>query len=115
VGLDQAGAQFVQEIFAPIRDLGVKRPGSLAMAGALRTGPERFQVAVKAFGLDRRHPLITERRKGLQPQINAHTRDRAIENRADGRFISRIPDSQPARPAFLAGKKDEYRKYNASR
>src|SRR5882757_3627580 len=35
MGLDQAGAQFVQEIFAPIHDLGVNRPGSVAMAGAL--------------------------------------------------------------------------------
>jgi len=28
VGLDQVGAQFMQEIFSPIRDLGVNRSGS---------------------------------------------------------------------------------------
>src|ERR1700720_804194 len=40
VGLDQAGTQFVQEIFAPIRDLGVNRSGSVSMAGALWAGGE---------------------------------------------------------------------------
>src|ERR1700722_1444902 len=34
VGLDQTGAQFMQEIFAPIRDLGVNRSGSVSMEGA---------------------------------------------------------------------------------
>jgi hypothetical protein len=47
VGLDQTGAQFMQEIFAPIRDLGVNRSGSVSMAGALCTGKDRFRVAAK--------------------------------------------------------------------
>ena len=51
VGLDQAGAQFVQEIFAPIRDLGVNRPGALSLARPLCAGQGGFQVAVKALGL----------------------------------------------------------------
>jgi hypothetical protein len=85
VGLDQVGAQFVQEIFSPIRDLGVNRSGSLSMAGALRAGQHGFQVAVKALGLDRRQSLITERGKGPQPQIDSQTRDRAIEDRSHGR------------------------------
>src|SRR5882757_9297918 len=49
VGLEQTGAQFMQEIFAPIRDLGVNRPGSVSMAGALCDSQHRFQVAVKAL------------------------------------------------------------------
>jgi hypothetical protein len=61
VGLDQAGTQFVQEIFAPMRDLGVNRSGSVSMTGALCAGEERFQVAVKALRLNRRQSLITER------------------------------------------------------
>src|SRR6266404_4855415 len=36
VGLDQAGAQFVQEILSPICDLGMNRSRSVSMAGALR-------------------------------------------------------------------------------
>src|SRR5258707_13345208 len=60
VGLDQTGTQFVQEIFAPISDLGVNRSGSVSMAGALRDGQGRFQVAVKALSLDWRQGLSTE-------------------------------------------------------
>src|SRR5450631_1838503 len=97
VGLDQVGAQFVKEIFSPIGDLGVNRSGSVSMTSALCAGQDRFQVAVKALGLDRRQSLITERCKGLQPQIDAQARDRAIENRSDGRFISLIPDALRAR------------------
>src|SRR5450631_3455446 len=97
VGLDQVGTQFVQEIFSPIGDLGVNRAGSVSMPGALCAGEDRFQVAVKALGLDRRQSLITERGKGLQPQIDAQARDRAIEDRSDGRFISLIPDALRAR------------------
>jgi len=97
VGLDQAGARFVKEIFSPIRDLGVNRSGSLSMAGALCAGQEGFQVPIKALRLDRRESLITERGKSLQPQIDAQARDRAIEDRADGRFISAIPDLVRAR------------------
>jgi hypothetical protein len=91
VGLDQAGAQVVQEIFSPIRDLRVNRSGSVLMTGALCADQGSFQVAVKALGLDRRYRLITERGKSRQPQIDAQTRDRAIENRSDRRFISLIP------------------------
>jgi hypothetical protein len=90
VGLHQAGTQFVQEISSPIRDLGMNRPSSMAMASALRAGQERFQVAVKALGLDRWQSLITEGGKRAQPQIDAHARHRAIENRAGRRFISLI-------------------------
>src|ERR1700719_1743887 len=82
VGLHQVGAQFVQEIFAPIRDLGVNRSGSVSMTGALCAGEGGFQVAEKALRLDRRQSLITERGKGPQPQIDSQTRDRAIEDRA---------------------------------
>src|SRR5579863_8235804 len=52
VGLHQTGAQFVQEILSPIRDLGMNRSGSLSMAGALCASKDGFQVAVKALGLD---------------------------------------------------------------
>src|ERR1700680_1356563 len=97
VGLDQVGAQFVQEIFSPIGDLGVNRSGSVSMAGALGAGQRGFQVAVKALGLDRRQSLITEGCKGPQPQIDAQTRDRAIEDRSDRWFISLIPDALRAR------------------
>jgi hypothetical protein len=61
VGLHQSGAQLVQEIFAPIRNLGVNRSGSVSIAGALGAGQHGFQVAVKALGLDRRQSLITAR------------------------------------------------------
>src|SRR5271156_3284428 len=54
VGLDQAGAELMQEILAPIRDLGMNRSNALSMAGALRASEERLPVAVKALGLDRR-------------------------------------------------------------
>src|SRR3984957_10243967 len=97
VGLDQVGAQFMQEIFSPIRDLGVNRSGSVSMAGALGGGQHGFQVAVKALRLDRRQSLISERGKGPQPQIDAQTRDGAIEDRADRRFISLLPRSLRAR------------------
>jgi len=93
VGFDQTGAQFVQQIFAPIRDLGVNRSGSVSMAGALCTGQHGFQVAVKALGFDRRNRLISERGKGPQPQIDSQTRDRAIEDQSDGGFISLVPRS----------------------
>src|SRR6202035_4684502 len=59
VGLHQTGAQFVQEIFSPIRDLGVNRPGALSSAGTLCACQGGFQVAVKALCLDRRQNLIT--------------------------------------------------------
>src|ERR1700688_1754050 len=62
VGLHQTGAQFVQEIFAPIRDLGVNRSGAVSMMGALCAGQGRFQVAVKALGVYRRN-RISERGK----------------------------------------------------
>lgn len=78
----------MQEIFSPIRDLGMNRSGSISMPGALRAGQDRFQVAVTALGLDRRQSLITERGKSPQPQIDSQTRDRPIEDRTDGRFIS---------------------------
>jgi len=90
VSLDQPDAQFVQEIFSPMRDLGVNRSGSVSMTGALCDRQRRFQVAVKALGLDRRQSLITERCKGPQPQVDSQTRDRAIEDRADGGFISPV-------------------------
>src|ERR1700722_832423 len=41
VGLDQTGAELMQEIFAPIRDLGVNRSSSVSVARALRAGEER--------------------------------------------------------------------------
>jgi hypothetical protein len=34
--IDQAGTQFVQEIFSPIRDLGVDRSGSLSHSDSQR-------------------------------------------------------------------------------
>src|SRR5258708_1698199 len=82
----------MQEIFAPIRDLGVNRSGSISMTGALRAGEGGFQVAVKTLGLDRRQS-ITERCKGPQTQIDSHTRHRAIEDRLGGGFISLISRS----------------------
>ena len=90
VGLDHTGAQIVQEIFAPICDLGVNRSRSVLMAGALRDCQRGFQVTVKALRLDRRPSLIAERGNSPQPQINSQTRNRAIEDRIDGGFISGI-------------------------
>jgi hypothetical protein len=49
VGLDELSAQFVKEIFAPIRNLGVNRSASVSMPGALCPGEEGFQVAVEAL------------------------------------------------------------------
>jgi hypothetical protein len=69
------------------RDLGMNRSNSVSMAGALCAGQERFQIAVKAIGIDR-WSLITERGKRAQPQIDSHTRHRTIEDRTDGGFIS---------------------------
>ena len=93
VGLDQAGAQFVQKIFSAIRDFGMNRSRSVSMAGALRASQDGFHVVVKVRGVDRGRRGITERCKRLQPKIDPQTRDRAIENRSDGRFISLIPHS----------------------
>ncbi len=73
VGFHQTGAQFVQEIFLPIRDLGMNRSRSVSMASALGAGQDGLQVAVKALGLDRRQSLITERGKGPQPKIDLTT------------------------------------------
>lgn len=89
VGLYQAGAQLVQEIFSPIGDLGLNGSGPLGLPGALRAGQSRLQVAVETFRIDRR-AIITEGRKALQSQINAQARDRAIEDRSNRRFISLI-------------------------
>jgi len=97
VDLDQTGAQFVQEIFSPIRDFGMNRSSSISMAGALCASKDGFQVAVKALGVDRLHSVITERCKGPQPQIDSQTWDRAIENRSNRRFISLIRQSLRAR------------------
>jgi hypothetical protein len=93
VGLDQTGAQFVQEIFSPIRDLRVNRSGSVLMASALCDGQRGFQVAVKTFGLDWWQRLITESCKGPQAQIDSQARNRAFEDRANGRSISFISHS----------------------
>src|SRR5258708_28933831 len=101
VGLDHAGAEFVQEIFSPIRDLGVNGSGSVSMTGALRAGQGRFQVAVKALSLNRRNRFISERCKSLQPQIDSQARDRAIKDRCDGGFISLIPDSLHAGHTYI--------------
>src|SRR5258708_22065673 len=43
VGLDQAGAPVVQEIFSPIRAFCVNRSGSVSMAGALCASKGGFQ------------------------------------------------------------------------
>jgi hypothetical protein len=51
VGLDQTDAQLMQEVFAPIRDLGVNRSGSVSMAGALGDGQRGLKVAVEALSL----------------------------------------------------------------
>src|SRR5258708_6455383 len=91
VACHQAGAEFVQKISSAVSDLGVNRPSAVSLARTLRACQGGFQVAVKTLGLDRWQSLITERGKGPQPQIDAQTRDRAIENRSDGRFISLIP------------------------
>jgi hypothetical protein len=90
VGIDQPSAEFMQEIFSPIRDLGMNRPGAVSMAGTLRGGQCRFQVAIKALSFDRLQSLITERGKGLQPEIDAHARHRAIEDRCDRQLTSFI-------------------------
>jgi hypothetical protein len=87
VACHQAGAEFVQKIFSAVSNLGVNRPGALSSARTLRSCQGRLQVAVKTLGIDRR-PTIAERRETCQAQINAQTRDRAIENRSDGRFIA---------------------------
>ena len=91
VGLDQAGAELMQEIFSPIRDLGMNRSSAVSMAGTLRAREVRLQVAVKTLGLDRRQSLIAEGCKSAQPQIDSETRHRTIEDRADGRLVSRLP------------------------
>src|SRR5260370_27610981 len=87
VACHQAGAKFVQKISSAVSDLGVDRPGAWSLARTLRACESGFEVAVKALGLDRRYRLISERGKRLQPQIDPEARDRAIEDRSDGRFI----------------------------
>jgi hypothetical protein len=87
VACHQPGAEFVQKISSAVSDLGVNRPGALSLARTLRACQGGFQVAVKTLGIDRRH-TIAERRETFQSQINAQTRDRAIEDRSDGRFIA---------------------------
>ena len=87
VACHQAGAEFVQKIFSAVSDLGVDRPGAWSSARTLCACQGGLQVAVKTLGIDRRH-TVTERRETFQAQINAQTRDRAIEDRTDGRFIA---------------------------
>src|SRR6267378_4294940 len=88
VSCHQAGAELVQKISPAVGDLGVNRPRAWSLARTLRACQGGFQIAVRTLGLDWRYRLITERGKSLQPQIDAQTRDRAIEDRSDGRFIA---------------------------
>jgi hypothetical protein len=99
----RASRRLHQEIFSPIRDLGVNRLGSVSMARTLCACQGGFQVAVKALGLERRQNLITERGKTLQPEIDSLTRDRAIEDRADGGFIPRNSPITPSKTLRNAG------------
>src|SRR5258708_12348605 len=54
VGLDQAGAQVVQEIFSAIPDLGVNRPSARSLPRPLPPCPARVQVPVKTLRIDPR-------------------------------------------------------------
>ena len=62
VALDQPGAQFVQEIFPPIRDLGVNRSGTGSLSRSLRAGQLRLQIAVEplAEAIPQRQPPYGE-------------------------------------------------------
>jgi len=88
VACHQAGAEFVQKIFSAVGDLGVNRPRACSLARTLCACQGGFQIAVKTLGIDRWHNVIAKRRETFQSQINAQTRDRAIEDRSDGRFIA---------------------------
>jgi hypothetical protein len=53
VGFHKAGAEIVQKIFPPVRDLRVNRPGAMSLPCPLRSSKRRLQVTVEALGLDR--------------------------------------------------------------
>ena len=76
VGSHQAGAELMQKIFPAVRDLGVKRPGTWFLSRSLRASKLRLQVAVEAFGLDRRQSCVAKGRELSQAQVNAEARNR---------------------------------------
>ncbi len=101
VGFRQAGAELMQKIFPPIRDLGVNRPGTCFFSRSLRARKLRLQVAVEAFGLDRRQTCIAKDRELSQAQVNADARNRSIQNRFHGRLISLTSRSLSSRHADI--------------
>jgi hypothetical protein len=88
VGFHQAGAELVQKILPPVRDLGVNRPSAMPLSRPLRLSKLRLQVAVEAFGLDRWQTCVAKGRELSQAQVNAEARNRSIQNRFHGRLIS---------------------------
>ncbi len=93
VGLDQVGAQFVQEILPTIRDLGVNRSGARSLSRSLRAGQLRLQITVEPLGIERRQFGGTESREALQAQKDSEARNRAVKACAERGFISLIARS----------------------
>jgi hypothetical protein len=59
VGLDQIGAQFVQEIFSPIRDLGVNHSGPSDRGSIRRMVPNSgIPRAGHPYSIPKNHPRI---------------------------------------------------------
>jgi hypothetical protein len=104
VGLDQAGAQFVQEIFSPIRDLGVNRSGSPSVTGALRAGHTDVQIpASAAVFTEVTRPQLEASQTVAVPQRQPPSRrvdlPPSIANRSD---LEGNPTQGPACTATLA-------------
>jgi hypothetical protein len=80
VGFYQARAELLQEIFPPIRDLGVNCPGALFVSRPLRSSKLKFQVAVEAFCLDRWQACVAKGRELSQAEVNADAWNRSIQD-----------------------------------
>jgi hypothetical protein len=90
IGFDQSRAELVEEIFPPVRDLGVNRPGAIFLSRPLRCGKLRFPVAVEGLGLYRWQVRIAKGRELSQPQVNAEARNRLIQDRLHPGLVSGV-------------------------
>jgi hypothetical protein len=85
---DQPCGQFMQEVFAAIRDLGVKRPSTGSLSRPLRAGQPRLQVTVEPLGIKWRQLGFTKGRELLQAQVNSNARHRTVKDRGDRELTS---------------------------
>ncbi len=85
---DQSGAEFMQEVLAAVRDLGVNRPGTWFVARPLCSSKLGLRVAIESLGLNRWHVHVAKGRELPQAEVNADARNRSIQDRFQGPSVS---------------------------